>query len=264
MSTAVSRAALLAHLVTSRIAGDVATPRENNLRNIGLLCERQEGWTFGLAFDRPWTSDEVFDLMVERVGISGEVDRRAGGDQIDPARTVAKLEEMAAVIANAAMQRARVVVATGHPAGIFAIHARIAAALRAAGASLLTPAAGASYQTRAGAHREIRWLGGVGMVSNRGELNHTHSPRPMEMLLSALTEAGEAPPDLVVADHGWAGAAAQAGITTVGFADCNDPALFVGEAEGKVAVCVPLDDNVLPHLYDPVTEFLLASLQHYR
>ena len=66
----------------------------------------------------------------------------------------------------------------------------------------------------------------------------------MRGLLAALAEDGEPPPDLVVADHGWAGAAGQAGITTVGFADCNDPALFVGEAEGKVAVVVPLDDNV--------------------
>jgi hypothetical protein len=46
----------------------------------------------------------------------------------------------------------------------------------------------------------------------------------------------------------------------VGFADSNDPALFVGEAEGRVAVTVPLDDNVQPHLYAPVVDSLLAGL----
>ncbi|HEX6920145.1 MAG TPA: phosphatase, partial [Actinomycetes bacterium] len=56
---------------------------------------------------------------------------------------------------------------------------------------------------------------------------------------------------------GWAGAAAQAGVEAVGFADSNDPALFVGEEEGTVAVAVPLDDNVAPHLYIPVTGYLL-------
>ena len=61
----------------------------------------------------------------------------------------------------------------------------------------------------------------------------------------------------MVADHGWAGAAGQAGIDTVGFADCNDPALFVGEAEGRVLSCVPLDDNVEPRLYAPLTAYLL-------
>jgi hypothetical protein len=99
----------------------------------------------------------------------------------------------------------------------------------------------------------------VAMVSNRGELNHTHSPRPMEAMLRALAEAGEPPPDLVVGDHGWVGAAAQAGITAVGFADSNDPGLFVGEEEGAVAVAVPLDDNVAPHLYAPLTAYLLTA-----
>jgi hypothetical protein len=63
---------------------------------------------------------------------------------------------------------------------------------------------------------------------------------------------------MVMADHGWAGAAGQAGIATVGFADCNDPALFAGEAEGKVHAVVPLDDNVPPHYYTPLTVYLLG------
>jgi hypothetical protein len=62
-----------------------------------------------------------------------------------------------------------------------------------------------------------------------------------------------------MADHGFAGAAGRAGIPVVGFADSNDPALFVGEAEGDVAVCVPLDDNVLPQLYEPMTAYLLNA-----
>jgi hypothetical protein len=97
------------------------------------------------------------------------------------------------------------------------------------------------------------------MVSNRGELNHSHSPRPMEAMLAALAEAGEAPPDLVVGDHGWVGAAGQAGVTAVGFADSNDPGLFVGEEEEVVTVAVPLDDNVAPHLYTPLTAYLLRA-----
>jgi hypothetical protein len=252
-----SRGALLDQLVRTRIAGDVATPRDNNLRNIGLLCDRQEGWTFGLSVDHPWTPAEVFDVMVRRVGIDPDPARTAGPDRIDPQLTLAAADRMRDRLAELAASGGRVVVATGHPAGIFAIHAWLARGLAAAGAQVLTPAAGWSYQTHAGAHREIRWLGGVAVVSNRGELNHTHSARPMEGILATLREAGDAGPDLVCADHGWAGAAGQAGVPAVGFADCNDPALFVGEAEGKVAVAVPLDDNVQPHLYGPLTAYLL-------
>jgi hypothetical protein len=79
----------------------------------------------------------------------------------------------------------------------------------------------------------------------------------MEAILRSLAQAGQPPPDLVVGDHGWAGAAGQAGVPAVGFADSNDPALFVGEEEGAVQVSVPLDDNVAPHLYAPVTAYLL-------
>jgi hypothetical protein len=48
-------------------------------------------------------------------------------------------------------------------------------------------------------------------------------------------------------------------VAAVGFADSNDPGLFVGEQEGTVAVAVPLDDNVAPHLYAPLTAYLLGA-----
>lgn len=126
--------------------------------------------------------------------------------------------------------------------------------------------------------------------------HHTHDPHPMEAMLRELaageladgelagreSAAGELAgresagreaantasedateakpdiwPDLAIADHGWAGAAGQAGIDTVGFADCNDPALFAGAAEGKIDVAVPLDDGVAPHHYAPLTAYIL-------
>ena len=91
-----------------------------------------------------------------------------------------------------------------------------------------------------------------------GDLLHTHSPEPMQALLAA---AGDRPlADLVVADHGWAGAAGQAGLPVVGFADTNDPALFLAAAEGGVDVVVPLDDNVAPADYAPVAAYLLRGL----
>jgi hypothetical protein len=163
---------------------------------------------------------------------------------------------MAARLAGAARRRASVFLGTGHPAGLLAVHLPVAQALRAAGCAILTPEAGAEVSS--GEHRrEIRYLGGVAVLSYRGELNHTHSPRPMEHLLATGLR-----PDLVLADHGWAGAAAQAGIETLAFADTNDPALFVAEADGRVAVTVPLDDNVLPHLYQPLTDYLLRAIEH--
>jgi hypothetical protein len=255
-----TRDELVEHLVATRIAGEVDTPRGNNLRNVGLCVDRAANYTFGLELDRPWTHAEVLALMAERVGISPDPDYLHGVDTIDPRRTVERLDAMAARLAQAVERRERVVVATGHPTGLLGVHAAIAGALATGGCQVLVAGDGERYDRER--HRvEIRFVLGVGMVRDGGELLHTHAPEPMRTVLGALAARGEPPPDLVVADHGWCGAAGQAGIDCVGFADCNDPALFVGEAEGKIAVVVPLDDNVRPALYDPMTAYLLDRLR---
>jgi hypothetical protein len=262
LSRVPTRDELLEHLVANRIAGHVATSRENNLDNFRKLADRDPRYLFGIEPEGSWTFPEVLALMAQRCGLSPDEAYREGVDYIDPELTVLRLEAMAARLRQAADLRERVIVATGHPTGLLAVHLEVARALTAAGCPLLMPAAGWSYEVQRYGYRqrrEIRYVGGVALLSNRGDLNHTHSPRPMMQMLEQLRASGEPGPDLVVADHGWAGAAGQAGVDAVGFADSNDPALFVAEAEGKVLVAVPLDDNVYPHLYAPMTAYLLAT-----
>jgi hypothetical protein len=258
-----SRAELIEHLAVSRICGDVATPREGNLHNAARCAERHPHYTFGLDFAGRWEFPDVVRLMAERVGISADLTYTEGPDRIDPELCVGALERMRERLARVARDRGRVLVATGHPSGLLAIHLVLAAALEAAGCPLVQAGSGWHYRPDrrySSYHRlHLRHVGGVAMVSNGAGLEHTHDPEPMQGMLAALERAGEPVPDLVLADHGYAGAAGQAGIETVGFADCNDPALFVGEAEGRVEVTVPLDDNVLPHLYPPVAAFLVQG-----
>ncbi|MGH8867157.1 MAG: phosphatase [Actinomycetes bacterium] len=261
MTPAPTRDALRTHLVDTRIAGKVATPRENNLRNFRLMSRRERAFLFGTQPDGRWSFEDVLALMAERCGVSPDPTFTEGVDTIDPDRTLDRLDALADRVRAAAAQRQRVMLATGHPSGLLPVHLATARLLEAAGCTLLTPAAGWRYEVpvRHGpTYREIRYISGVATLHAGGELKHTHSGQPMQAMLAALAEAGEPPPDLVVGDHGWAGAAGQAGVDAVGYADCNDPALFVAEAEGKVAVAVPLDDNVEPHLYDPLVAYLVA------
>jgi hypothetical protein len=255
-----TRAELLAQLTASRIAGSVATSRENNLANLRLMSQRDPGYLFGLAPRRPWTFEDVLALMARRCGISDDPMYDAGDDSIDPELTVERLDAMAAHLREVAAAKGRVLVATGHPTGLLAVHLEVARALNAAGCALLIPPAVWQDVDRVGRphERHVRHINGVAVASQGANLLHTHSPVPMETMLANLAASGQALPDLVMADHGFAGAAGRAGVPTVGFADSNDPALFVGEAEGDVAVCVPLDDNVMPHLYAPMTAYLLA------
>ena len=255
-----TRDALVRHLVDSRIAGAVATSRENNLANFRLMSQRDPGYTFGLPLRGEWTFDDVLALMAARCGVSADAMYDAGDDTIDPELTVDRLDAMADRLRDVARGRGRVLIATGHPTGLLAVHLEIGRALRAAGCTVLEPDAVWRDVDRAGKphERHIRHLLGVAVASQGANLLHTHSPVPMQIMLDSLASSGQPLPDLVIADHGYAGAAGATGAPTVGFADCNDPALFVGEAEGDVAVCVPLDDNVAPQLYAPMTRYLLA------
>jgi len=248
------------HLRAARIAGAVNTSRQFNLYHARGFAAGDPGYQFGLPPREPWSYERVVALLVERVGIDPDLSRETGPDTIDPALTVAGLARMRARLARAAAGRERVLVATGHPTGVLDIHLALAFALRAAGATVLTPAAGVEFDvppaySESRPRMQLLYVGGVAVCGNLYALHHSHTSVGMDLMLAALDE----PPDLVIADHGFAGAAARAGLDVACFADCNDPALVVGEAEGRIGVTVPLDDNVLPHLYEPVVTHLLAG-----
>ena len=253
---------LRAHLLAGRIAGDVATPREDNLRNAERMAQGRPGYDFGLRPAREWSPDEVLDVMVRRCGVSPDPEHLVGPDTIDVDLTLAALDRVRDRLALAARRRERVLLATGHPTGILVLHLAVARALRAAGGQVLVPDLDWSWPWDEGwggewarrRPRHVRAVAGVHVLASGGELLHTHAAEPGRALLAALAE----PPDLVVADHGFAGAAAAAGLEVLSYADCNDPALFVAQEEGLDIDVVPLDDNVLPHLYDPVAEHLVA------
>jgi hypothetical protein len=256
-----TREELRVHLLTHRIAGSVATPREDNLRKYAMFVERDPYHLFGLEPERVWTLTDVIKLMAERCGVSADPGYRHGQDHIDVERTLDGLDRFADRLKIAAAERQRVLVATGHPSALLVVHLETAAALRRAGCEVVEAGAGWSYQASAQVgrkRRSIGYFGGVGVMAEGGSLVHTHSARPIRAALASLAGEGAAMPDLVVADHGWCGGAGQAGIDAIGFADSNDPALFVGEAEGLVRVSVPLDDGIAPRHYAPMTQYVLA------
>ncbi|MEU3354685.1 phosphatase [Streptomyces sp. NPDC037389] len=251
-----SPAELIDHLVRTRIAGNVATPRENNLDHYRKLAQGDRHYWFGLEFGDRWTDEQdVLAVMAERCGVNDDLEHRMGQDTIDPRLTVAALERMAAYLRKAAEGRQRVLFATGHPGGLLDVHRATAAALRAAGCEIVAIPGGLRAD-----EGSVYQVADVAVFERGATLWHTHSPAPMAAILDGLRQTGRPLPDLVVADHGWAGCAAQWGIDAVGFADCNDPALFLAEAEGTLQVAVPLDDHVAdPRFYEPMTAYLLAT-----
>lgn len=248
-----NEARLAEYLDSARITGDVATPRENNLDHFQGFIDGVDTLTFGVQWRRQWTYDDVFELMHEKVGTSADKTLTAGQDSISSALCVAALDRFADRLGLAAARGEHVLFATGHPGGLFPVHAALASALGNAGAKIVEVDEGFPF-----GEGDIRQISGVLMWHRHGHLMHTHLPGPMKASLARMASAGQGAPELVVADHGWAGFAASAGIDTIGFADCNDPGLFVSEAQGDLAVAVPLDDNVSPGLYEPMVDYLVA------
>ncbi|MEU6889148.1 phosphatase [Streptomyces viridosporus] len=262
-----SSADLRAHLLAARLAGVVGTTREESLRSYRLFAARDPRMLIGLDPEGAWEERELLALMADRCGVSADPGRTSGHEVIDPERTLAALDACAGRLAVAARRGAPVLLGTGHPHRLLGFYAALADALSAAGCAVLTPAQGRSVDitTRFGLRTyNLDYVRGVGLVRQAAPQRpgrepgaHTHSPLPVRTALDAAAAAGGPLPELVIGDHGWACGAGQLGFEAVALADVNDPAPFVGEAEGAVSVVVPLDDGVRSGYYLPLTRYIL-------
>jgi hypothetical protein len=258
-----STEALRAHLLASRLAGDVATSRETSLRSYRAFVARDPRVTIGLDPRWAWSVRDVIALMADRCGVSADPEHVTGADVIDPERTLGRLAAFAERLGAVAAQGGAVLFGTGHPHRLLGFYADLADALSAAGCSVLTPAQGrcVDITTRFGVRTyRLEYVRGVARLREAGAGGagaHSHSPLPVRVALGAAADAGGRLPDLVVGDHGWVCGAGQLGVEAIGLADTDDPALFVGEAEGQVSVAVPLDDAVRSDFYRPLTRYVL-------
>jgi hypothetical protein len=235
----------------ARIAGVVSHDRANVFMKLWRLCQGDPDAQFGLSGVDSMSFDEVLALMAEAGGFEPDPGVTDGVVEVNPDSVIDRLERIGDRLARAAERGERVVLATGHPSGLPLLYAETAKLLQREGARVLRPLDGTSWK-EAGRRREIRYLHGVAILTDRGSTLHTHSPDPMRRMLE------EATPDLVFADHGFAGAAIEAGVDTVSIADVNDPALVVASHQGRAGPVVVMDDNVRPETYWPCFQVLAS------
>lgn len=249
------REELLEALVGDGPAGLNAHDRPNVLWKIRHLCDADPDLQFGLSGVDCLSSDEVLAIMAEAGGFpleTGPDDE--GAVWVDPLKVIEGFEAIGDRLALAAEQGERVILATGHPSGLLLLYQATAKLLEQRGAKLLRPLE--RFRWRHGEKRwQVRYFGGVAVLTDRASSLHTHSPEPMQKMLD------EAAPDLVFADHGFAGAAIEAGIDTVSIADINDPALVVAWRQGRGGPVVVMDDNVQPELYWPCFQVIASRFK---
>ena len=235
-------------LLTGLVAGWATHPLDNVRGNAQLLLDHDPDKEFGLTgLQRGMTLDTILDLVETAAGAPIDRDARTGPVEIRPGPILDASERAGERLRRAAANGERVVLATGHPVGLAYLYHELAAWLATNGADVRAPAGGARWRERRLDHDwELVYWDGVAMLSDTREPRHTHWPFAMHRILEAEK------PDLVFADHGFAGAAIEDGVETISIADVNDPALLVAKAQGRTDHVLVFDDHVDPNAYWPV------------
>ncbi len=252
-------AELLSHLVVSRLAGRVNTTTASSVTNAARLVEGDPDCTLGLADWRDATYEEVLDAVREAGGTRLDEEHPDGG-YIDPELTLAQIRNHGRLLAAfLAAGGGRVLLATGHPI-LLPHYGTVARALASAGCELLRPLDGEEGKLTSPEGRpcSVAYVDDVAVLAFDGNPHHTHRSLYMEAMLDTIGRGGGV--DLVVADHGFAGAAIEAGIQTLSIADVNDPALPLAQARGRTTGVLLIDDGLDPALFVPVTEAVLANI----
>lgn len=233
--------------MSGRVAGVATHPLDNVLGNARLLLEGDPDKQFGLSgVSDGFAFDEVLRLVSAEAGEPIDPEQENGEVHISPVPILAACEALGARLAVAAARGERVLIATGHPGGLDLLYRELEGLLIANGGHAVKPAEGERWRDPDLDHEWfVGYLSGVGMLTDGRVPRHTHRPDGMRKMLAREV------PDLVLADHGFAGAAIEAGIETVSVADVNDPALIVAKAQGRTEIVVVMDDHVEPDAYWP-------------
>jgi hypothetical protein len=235
-------------LLSGMVAGWASHPLDNVRGNAQLLLDHDPDKEFGMTgLQEGMTLERILGLVETAAGAPIDREERVGPVDIRPGPIVDACTAAAGRLAAACARGETVILATGHPYGLGHLYHELAVLLAARGARVATQGAGARWHE---ARLDHDWVvdhwDGVAMLTDETEPRHTHRPSAMHRVLA------EGHPDLVVADHGFAGAAIEAGVETISIADVNDPALLVAKAQGRTEHVLVFDDHVEPDAYWPV------------
>ena len=248
-----TREELLRATVEGGMAGVVSHPLDNVLRHIQRMCEGDPGFQFGLSGLTSFSPEQVLALVADASGFTPAEGATDGAFRVEAERILAACAAAGDRLAEACRRRERMIIATGHPIGLILLYSELAGELERRGVEILRPLQGVPW-SEDGERRTIEYLGGVAMYTDGERPMHTHSGAPMARMLL------ERRPDLVLADHGFAGMAIEQGIETISVADVNDPALLVAKEQARTEIVIVMDDNVRPEAYWPCFQEIVARL----
>lgn len=212
-----------------------------NLTAIKKMLQLEPYYTFGIksvekAVKNGLNTEEVVAVMADSLGITVERFSQAGPGFIEPRLTIKQFESMLDAIDGAIVKEQQIIMGTGHPGSLLQFYLRLSEYIRRRKGKLFN----LPGSVRIEPNYWVDAVGAVIVISDLGGLNHSHERLPMQIALEAAGKVG-----LAIADHGFAGAAIDAGIKTVALHDVDDPAIPMAKFLGADIVLIPMNDNRL-------------------
>lgn len=231
-------------LKTMGLAGSRSSISTNIFRDrVGQLARRHSGATMGINGKYLLHALDAGDIENCAVEVFG-VDPTQPKVFIDPELTSIALDEALEKIAESARSGASMIFASSRPASTMPFMIELARLSKEAGARILESFDNTSEFIVDGRRgRSLTWCSSVAVVSDGGSLLATDDAKAADDLLFHLPR-----PDLVVADHIFAGAALTNGYPTIAFAGLDSLAVAVASLPERHCLTVPMNlDQACSH-----------------
>lgn len=229
-------------LTQSGVTGEIAShDAKKNIGSVKLLIKQDTYATFGILAvhdairHKTLTMHSATEILAIALGVSVERLHQKGPGYIDPELTADGLRRMIMAIDEAIATGQLILVATAHPGSMLAYYQYLVGYIEGKGGRIYQ----SSEPFQVAKYRWIDEVGGVHMLSDEGNLMHTHDAESFGRFLADLPEA----PGLVLADHGYAGAAINRGLKTVAVHDTDDPGIVMAAHLGLNVIAIPMNDN---------------------
>jgi hypothetical protein len=170
----------------------------------------------------------------------------ADDPRIDPARTLAATAHAAARIGVVGAAGGRVALATAAPASLLPLLFAFARLVRGAGGEVVDCADVGPMRADGRSGRFLRWVGGVGAVTDGESLCATHDGAVAREWLFVVPR-----PALVIADGVFAEASVSAGLEVVALAGLDRSALAIS-VHAALGLVVPMRTDCPARAYAPV------------
>lgn len=221
--------------------------RKNNVEAVRRMVRGDTYATFGIRSVVEYVqsvelaADDALKIVAGITKCSQDINHTEGRGYISPSSTIKGLRATAAAIKRVASEGGSVVFATGHPGAMIDYYTELAYLVRRLGGRVVDFARG-QIVTQGQDMDQVQVvdsINSVAFLSDTCGALHSHDSRPMAMMLDSADKM----PNLVIADHGFAGEAINRSLPTVAIMDTNDPGLAIAKKLGADLVLVPMNDN---------------------